>query len=105
MTEICLLRPQGRLDNVTGAALDEEITKSIADGADKLLLDMAEINYISSAGLRVILHAAKQMKSLGGKFVLCSLNDQTKEVFETSGFSRFLTISASQDEAKSQLAG
>lgn len=104
MTAICILRPEGRIDSTTGPALDDEIAKSIASGADRLLLDMAAVDYISSAGLRVVLHAAKQIKSLGGQFVLCSLNDQTKDIFDISGFSRFLDIFHSRDEAVSRLS-
>lgn len=104
MTDISILRPQGRLDNATGPALGSEISKSIADGATRLLLDMADITYISSAGLRIVLIAAKQMKSLGGHLVLCSLNKQTMEIFETSGFTRFIDISTSHDEAMTKLA-
>jgi anti-anti-sigma factor len=105
MADISVLCPQGRLDNATGPALGSDISKSIAGGATKLLLDMAGISYISSAGLRVVLIAAKQMKSMGGHLVLCSLNSQTMEVFETSGFTRFIDISGSHDEAMTKLTG
>lgn len=104
MAAICVLRPQGRIDSATGPALDDEITKSIASGAHRLLIDMENVDYISSAGLRVVLHAAKQTKSLGGHLVLCALNGQTREIFETSGFSRFLEISPSHEEAVSRLS-
>jgi anti-sigma B factor antagonist/stage II sporulation protein AA (anti-sigma F factor antagonist) len=101
---ICVLRPRGRLDSATGPAFDEEVGRTIAGGANKLLLDMGELQFISSAGLRTVLHAAKQMKSLGGQLVLCSLNEQIKEVFEVSGFTRFLDISSSHEEAVSKLS-
>jgi anti-anti-sigma factor len=104
MTEICILCPEGRIDGSSGPALDEEISKSIASGANRMLLDMTAVEYISSAGLRVVLHAAKQIKSLGGQLVLCSLNDQIKDVFDISGFSRFLDIFHSRDEAVSRLS-
>jgi anti-anti-sigma factor len=104
MTAICILCPEGRIDGASGPTLDGEIAKSIASGADRLLLDMTAVEYISSAGLRVVLHAARQIKSLGGRLVLCSLNDQTKDVFEISGFSRFLDIFHSRDEAVSRLS-
>ncbi len=98
-TGVCVLRPQGRLDGMTGKMLDDEITKALGGGTNKLLLDMADLEYISSAGLRVMLHAAKQLKATGGQLVLCSLNEEVKEVFDISGFSGFLDISASRDEA------
>src|SRR5262249_6761564 len=105
MAEISVLRPQGRLDNVTGVALDSQISKLIGDGANRLLLNMAEISYVSSAGLRVVLSAAKRMRSVGGQFWLCSLNEHTKEIFEVTGFSRFLNISDSQEDAMNRLQG
>lgn len=103
-TGICVLRPRGRLDSATGPAFDQEIGRSIAGGVNKLLLDMGELQYISSAGLRTVLHAVKQMKSLGGQLVLCSLNEQIKNVFEVSGFTRFLDISPSHEEAMARLS-
>lgn len=105
MSAICVLRPHGRIDSATGPALDDEISKSMASGANRLLLDMENVDYISSAGLRVVLHAAKQTKSVGGQLVLCALNEQTREIFDTSGFSRFLDISDSHEEAVSRLSG
>lgn len=105
MSAICVLRPQGRIDSATGPALDDEIAKSMASGANRLLLDMADVDYISSAGLRVVLQAAKQTKSVGGHLVLCALNEQTREIFDVSGFSRFLDISDSREEAEGRLAG
>jgi anti-anti-sigma factor len=101
---LCVLRPQGRLDSATGPVLNEDISRSIADGANKVLLDLGQLDYISSAGLRTVLHAAKQMKSLGGQLVLCSLNEQIKDVFEVSGFTRFLDISPSHEEAMARLS-
>lgn len=101
---ISILHPQGRLDGATGPAFDNDVAQLIAGGADKVLLDLAELQYISSAGLRAVLLAAKRLKSVGGQLVLCSLNDQVREIFEVSGFTRFLDISPSQDEAMSRMA-
>ncbi|MGE0563510.1 MAG: STAS domain-containing protein [Pseudolabrys sp.] len=103
-TNVSILRPQGRLDSATSPALEAEIARTIADGADRLLLDLGELSYISSAGLRIVLQAAKQMKSRGGRFALCALNAPIREIFDISGFSGFLDISPSQDEAVARLS-
>jgi anti-anti-sigma factor len=76
---------------------------ALTAGADKLLLDLAALDYISSAGLRIILSAARQMKSRSGRLVLCSLSNQIREVFEISGFTGILVISSSREEAMNQL--
>jgi anti-anti-sigma factor len=103
MAEICILQPKGRLDSATGPAFEADIAKQLAGGADKLLIDLAALDYISSAGLRIILSAAKQMKSRSGRLVLCSLNSQIREVFDISGFSSILDISPAREEAMNRL--
>jgi anti-anti-sigma factor len=103
MAEISIFRPQGRLDSVTGPAFEAEIARSLAAGADKLLLDLAALDYISSAGLRIILSTAKQMKSRSGRLVLCSLSVPIREVFDISGFSGILEILPSREEAMNEL--
>jgi anti-anti-sigma factor len=102
--DICILSPHGRLDGTTSPAFERDVAKSIAAGTDKLLLDMAGLQYISSAGLRVVLHAAKQMKAKGGQLILCALSEQVREVFEISGFLGILTVSRTREEAMKRLA-
>jgi anti-anti-sigma factor len=101
---VCEVRPHGRIDSVTGAAFEHDVLEQIDGGQRRLLLDFADLVYISSAGLRIVLLAAKRMKSAGGRLVLCSLNPQITEVFEISGFNRILDIQSSRDAALSLLA-
>jgi anti-anti-sigma factor len=103
--DICEMRPQGRIDSATGPAFEKDVLRQIDDGQRRLLLDFAELQYISSAGLRIVLLAAKRMKAAGGKLALCSLNPQIAEVFEISGFSRILDIHPSRDAALATLSG
>ena len=93
------LRPRGRIDSATGPAFEKDVLLQIDGGQRRLLLDFADLVYISSAGLRIVLIAAKRMKMVGGKLALCSLNPQIAEVFEISGFSRILDIHTSRDTA------
>jgi anti-anti-sigma factor len=102
--EVCVLRPEGRLDGATAPVFEGDLSKAIAGGANKLLLDMAGLNYISSAGLRIVLQAAKQMKSKGGRLALCSLKEQIKEVFDISGFSGLLDIAPTLEVAMMRLS-
>ena len=81
---------EGRLDTVTAPELEEELKASIP-GADSLVLDLSNLEYISSAGLRVLLSAHKAMMSKGGMKIV-HVNDVVQEVFEVTGFSDILTI-------------
>ncbi len=98
------VRPHGRIDSVNGPAFERDVLQQIDGGQRRLLLDFADLVYISSAGLRIVLLAAKRMKSAGGRLVLCSLNPQIAEVFEISGFNRILDIHPSRDAALSILS-
>lgn len=101
--QICELRPKGRIDSATGPVFEKEVLQQIDEGQRRVLLDFTDLVYISSAGLRIILLAAKRMKSVGGRLALCSLNPQIAEVFEISGFSRILDVQPTRDAALSVL--
>ena len=81
---------EGRLDTVTSPELEKELKASL-DGADTLTLDFAKLDYISSAGLRVLLSAHKQMSAKGGMKIK-NVNEIVREVFDVTGFSDILTI-------------
>jgi len=92
---IIFLAFKGRLDG-TSAPEAEQTIKNILDAENtRLVFDLGLLEYLSSAGLRVILGAAKEMKRRDGKFVLCSLNAYVKEVFEVSGFGTIIPIAES----------
>ena len=80
----------GRLDTMTAPELEAEINKSL-DGAESLTLDFSRLDYISSAGLRVLLSAHKVMCRKGGMKVT-HVNEIVQEVFDVTGFSDILTI-------------
>ena len=81
---------EGRLDTTTAPLLEEEL-KNAMNGADKLVLDFEKLEYISSAGLRVLLSAHKSMIRKGGMKVI-HINEVVSEVFEVTGFSDILDI-------------
>ncbi|MBR4359850.1 MAG: STAS domain-containing protein [Clostridia bacterium] len=81
---------EGRLDTVTAPELEAEL-KTALDAADTLTLDFSKLDYISSAGLRVLLAAHKAMSDKGGMKVT-HVNELVAEVFEVTGFSDILTI-------------
>ena len=81
---------EGRLDTITAPELDAELNKDMP-GADSLVLDFSKLDYISSAGLRVLLSAHKVMSCKGGMKV-ANVNEIVREVLEVTGFADILTI-------------
>lgn len=79
----------GSIDTVTAPDLEKELEANW-DGITDLLLDFSAVDYISSAGLRVMLTSYKHMKDVNGNIVLRGVNDYVKEVFEMTGFDQFL---------------
>jgi len=97
--EVHIFKLDGRLDSNTSPTFEEKVAGAIANGAIQMIIDFEDLEYLSSAGLRVILKTTKDLKRLEGKLVLCSMADYVREVFEISGFDSFLPITASRDEA------
>jgi anti-sigma B factor antagonist len=80
----------GRLDTTTAPSLEKAISENIYD-IDKLILDFKELEYISSAGLRVVLNAQKKMQQIGEMKVI-NVSEVVMDVFEITGFVDILTI-------------
>lgn len=89
-TEEIIIEVAGRLDTTTAPDFNKAVTDDIAD-TDNLVLDFKKLEYISSAGLRVLLSAQKKMQKLG-KMKLINVCEDVMEVFEMTGFSDILTI-------------
>ncbi len=97
--EVKVLVFEGRLDTQTSPDAQQQLTRLIEAGETKILVNFEKLDYISSAGLRVLLVVAKQLKTTDGELRICSLNEVVKEVFDISGFDMILPISASESEA------
>ena len=82
---------KGEVDTTTAPDLDKEVSEDIAK-VDDLALDFENVNYVSSAGLRVILSLYKRMNDKGGAFALRNVNSEVMTVLEMTGFTTFLTI-------------
>ena len=85
-----IIRIVGRLDTITAPALDKAINEDIGDTRN-LILDMKSLEYISSAGLRVLLGAQKKMQKIGSMKVV-NVCEEVMEVFEMTGFADNLVI-------------
>ena len=88
--EATIVEVAGRLDTVTASSLDKTINEDIGD-AKNLVLDLKGLEYISSAGLRVLLGAQKKMQKIGSMKVT-NVCEEVMEVFEMTGFADILTI-------------
>lgn len=82
---------EGRLDTVTAPDLEAEL-KSALDGAKELVMDFTKLEYISSAGLRVLLSAFKKMDAKGGKMKVTNINEMVREVLDVTGLMSVLTV-------------
>lgn len=93
-----IVRPVGRIDTSSAKSFEDGLGK-VADQAAKMIIAFDKIEYISSAGLRVILVYGKKMKAKNGYMALCGMNPKIEEVFQISGFSKILNIFGTVEEA------
>jgi len=93
----------GRLDAVTSAEFGKKINELISGGATALVIDFDGLDYISSAGLRVLLITAKQLKGKDGQVRCANVKGTVKEVFDISGFGSIFKIDDSVAAALTQL--
>jgi len=97
-----VLAPSGRIDHATAEAFKTSLGPHVARcaaGQDRLVLDFSAVEYISSAGLRVLMLAAKQAKAQGGVLAVAALQPIVREIFEISRFTLVLKVFATVDEA------
>jgi len=82
----------GRLDTLTSGELAEELDKLFAGSICDLVFDFSALDYVSSAGLRVLLMAQKKCSAAGKTMKIVGANENIKEIFEITGFSSFMTV-------------
>ena len=82
----------GRIDSTAAVEFEEKIIEIVDAGTHTMIIDFLRVQFISSAGLRVLLLAAKKVKPYGGKILLCDMSKDVREVFDISGFSSIFEI-------------
>lgn len=90
--DVVIIKLSGRLDSSTAPPAEESFARVLASGPLHLAIDMSGLEYISSAGLRVLLVVAKKLQQAKGKVVLFGLVQNVREVFQISGFDRIFAI-------------
>lgn len=89
----------GRLDTTTSGYTREEMVRIINKVSNKIIVNLKEIEYMSSAGLRVLLQASKLLQSSQGEMKICNANEQVSETLEVSGFHSLLDVYETEKEA------
>ena len=94
-----LVLAEPRLDSSNADAFNEELESAAGSAGGAVVIDMQDLDYISSAGLRAIMQAVRRTQQQGGSLVLCSLSTDVRAVFQTSGFDQLIKIHPSRAEA------
>ena len=103
--ELCVASPDGRIDAVSADELQQILDVQMNATAKRMVIDLTEVDYISSAGLRVMLSLAKRTKQHNGALVLCGMNPAVREVFALAGFLPLFAIEATRDLAVHRAKG
>src|SRR5256885_7539294 len=101
--EVTLIKLAGRLDSGSARSAEDGFNAALGSGTPRLAIDMSRLEYISSAGLRVLLVVAKKVQQAKGKMVLFRLVPNVREVFSVSGFDKIFAIQSDADAAVAAL--
>lgn len=97
------VRVEGRVDATSSPGLEQKIAPYLEKPSPKVLLDFARVDYLSSAGMRLLLSVSKKAKSSGGLVAICSLGEEVLEIIKMAGFERILAIYSTEKEAVNAL--
>ncbi|MCK4570110.1 MAG: STAS domain-containing protein [Bacteroidales bacterium] len=97
--ETNVLQIEGRLDTTNYGELEHHLSSMTENNEMKILLDLEKLEYISSSGLRILLMFLKKLKAADGRFMLCGLSSDIREIFEISGFINIFEIFENQEAA------
>jgi stage II sporulation protein AA (anti-sigma F factor antagonist) len=96
---------EGRVDGANAREFEDALEAAIGEDDRAVIMDFEALSYISSAGLRVILLTARTLRERDKEFVVCSLSDPIREVFEISGFDKIIPVHVSRSEALAAISG
>lgn len=96
---VTALAVTGRLDSTTARDFGTKLEAIVASPSNKLVVDFGKLEYLSSAGFRVLLVAAKRAEGVGSRLVLCGLSASVRQLFDLGGFLDLFTIVGSRDDA------
>lgn len=99
------IQAAGRLDASTVSILEHALIRALHSRATVVILDLSEVTYISSSGLRVLLTARRQLRDRRGDLILCALSQNVRDVFDMVGFTALFGIAESVEDARRLAAG
>lgn len=99
IADVLVLRISGRLDAVSSPTMEKQLLGIVEGGRHKIMLDFSGVDYLSSAGMRMLLAVTKRLKSLSGAFVVCSVRDNVMDVLKMSGFDHVLDLAPGEEQA------
>lgn len=102
--DVLVVSVSGQINSANAAEVESGLLAYVKQGERLCVLDFGGLDYISSAGLRVVLMLAKSLKQQSGQLILCALQPQVHEVFDISGFLSILTVVDQRQAAISQLS-
>ncbi|MEK3881874.1 STAS domain-containing protein [Paenibacillus sp. PL2-23] len=100
---VTIIPLEGRLDGSNATVAEAAFLQLLSEGRERFVFDFSNLQYISSAGLRVILVAAKKLRASKGSMVCAALSEQVYDVFEMSGFTNILDLASTKEEALAKL--
>lgn len=95
---VSTVEPKGRIDSVTAKEFGDRVCALIRSGANRLVIDLASIAYISSAGFRALLIAGKDIEETDGRLALCGVVGEVRRLFDISAFTERFLICSSREE-------
>ncbi len=101
---ILVLSTEGRIDGSNAHRFHDQINKAITSEDKNIVLDLEGLEYISSAGLRIVLLVAKEIRRAESNFALCSMSETVEQVFQLSGFGQIMDIHDSREAAIASFA-
>lgn len=100
-----VVQPSGILDGIKGNQLRRDISDVVASGGGIVLIDLQNVTFMDSSGLSSLISAQRMMRTAGGKLFLCSINDQTKMLFELTKMDRVFQVFDDREEFNSKIEG
>jgi anti-anti-sigma factor len=97
--DVKVVRVEGKLDTNTTPEAELRLGEAVDEGASKILIDFKDLDFVSSAGLRILLATAKKLSARGGALRVCSLNETVRDIFDISGFSTLLRVFDNEHDA------
>jgi anti-sigma B factor antagonist len=102
---VLVLELEGRIDSNTAQDFEDNVFAAIGRGEHALVLNFEQLEYISSAGLRVLLKTARDLKTRDGHLVLCCIRDYIQEVLDLAGFTTILAVAPDEPGALKMISG